>query len=381
MLFPISTCGWYSSTYSEGPGVSDFQPSLINVCGGKLFVFYHSACEGKGVYFRYFDGFSWSSHFKVSNTHGSESNFACWGDTLILMYYGWGDSVIFRAISYDGGITWNHTVFADHSYYGEDEPFVYKVGDTVYYTYVYEIEGSKLRIKREFGGAFDSLILSFPLPFALHNGQMRALDSFRFIVAVGWEGNGVFLIRLKPSGYDIREVIDTSYYTADIEVFRDTVFILGSGPNFVKFCYSYDFGNSFNCNDVALGVGVVSNVELVITPYGKFSIWADSISRYSIKIFRSLDNINWEYFGEISSGGNEKFPVAIWHNGLNLLWTSSRNGKYEVYFTVIDPLSLRESLGCLEKRFYDVLGRRVDKKRKGVLFEVGCGKVKRIIQR
>jgi hypothetical protein len=35
----------------------------------------------------------------------------------------------------------------------------------------------------------------------------------------------------------------------------------------------------------------------------------------------------------------------------------------------------------LEKRFYDVLGRRVDKKRKGVLFEVGCGKVKRIIQR
>jgi hypothetical protein len=94
-----------------------------------------------------------------------------------------------------------------------------------------------------------------------------------------------------------------------------------------------------------------------------------------------LDNRNWEYFGEISSGGNEKFPVAIWHNGLNLLWTSSRNGKYEVYFTVIDPLSLREILGCLEKRFYDVLGRRVDKKGKGVLFEVGCGKVKKIIQR
>ena len=381
MLFPISTCGWYSSTYSEGPGVSDFQPSLINLCGDKLFVFYHSACEGKGVYFKYFDGASWSSHFKVSNTHGSESNFTCWGDTLILMYYGWGDSVIFRAISYDGGNTWNHSVFANHPIYAEDEPFVYRVGDTIYYTYVHEIEGSKLRIKREFFGSFDSLTLTFPLPFALHNGQMRVFDTLRFIVSVGWVGNGVFLIRLYPSGYDIREVIDTSYYSADIEVVGDTVFILGSGPNFVKLCFSSDLGISFNCNDIALGIGKVSNVELVISPYGKFAIWADSIIRYSIKIYRSLDNLNWEYFGEISSLGNEKFPVAIWNNGLNLIWTSNRNGKYEVYFTVLDPLKLGESFGCLDRRFYDVLGRRVDKVMRGVLFEVGCGKVKRIIQR
>ncbi len=381
MIIPISTCGWYSSTYSEGYGVSDFQPTLINVCGGKLFVFYHSSCEGKGIYFKYFDGTFWSSHIKVSNTHGSESNFACWGDTLILMYYGWGDNVIYRAISYDGGRNWTHSVFADHPVYSEDEPFVYKVGDTIYYTYVYEVEGSKVRIKREYFGYIDSLLLTFPLPFALHNGQMRVLDTLRLIISVGWEGNGVFLIRLYPSGYDVREVIDTSYYSADIEVLGDTVFILGSGPGFVRFCSSRDFGVTFECLDIASGVGMVSNVELVITPYGKFAIWSDSITKYSIKIYRSMDNLNWEYFGEISSAENEKFPVAMWHNGLNILWTSKRSGKYEVYFTVIDPLSLTEKPGCLDRMFYDVVGRRVDKGKKGVLFEVGCGKVKKIIQR
>ncbi len=360
----------------------DFQPHLMDTCGGKLYVFYHSACEGKGVYMKFYDGFSWSDYLKVSSTHGSESNFYCWGDTLILMYYGWGDSVIYRATSYDGGLTWINEVFADRPLYKEDEPYVYKIGDTVYYTYIYEIEGSKIRVKREYPSGLDSLILNFSLPFALHNGKLIHLDTLRFISATGWNGNGVFLIKIHPGGYEILELIDTSYYSADIEVFGDSVFVLGSEPGFVRLCYSYNRGETFLCGDVAAVSGIVSNVELVLTPHGKFAIWSDSLTKFSIKIYRSLDNENWQPYDSIYSSGNEKFPVAIWNNGLNILWSSDRNGKYEVYFAILGINGVDEKIGCVDEgRFYNVLGRRVDENYRGIVFEVKCKSVKKHIRR
>lgn len=377
-MIPVSICGWYSSTYAEGLGVADFQPQILNVCNDKLYAVFHSACLGKGVYISSFKT-SWSSPLKISDTHGSETNFYCNGDTFYIVYYSWGDQTIFLGVSYDGGVTWNIDTFADSPVYGEDEPYITRIMDTLYITWVYEIEGSRIRLTKIYPSGSDTSVLDFPLPFALHNGPLRFIDTIRFISATGWNGNGIFLIRIHPSGYDISEIIDTSYYSSDIEVNGDTVFILGSGPGFIKFCYSTDLGITFNCSDIATPTGIVSNQELVITPYGKFAIWSDSLSRYSIKILFSSDNVSWILYDSISSSGNEKFPVSVWHNGLHMIWTSTRRGKPEVYYRSWH-LNSNESDICLDiPIYYDVLGRRTDRIHKGVYFEVKCGKVSRVI--
>ncbi len=386
-MIPLILAGCnYTSTYADGfaPVESDYQPQTLVSCNGRLYLLYHGGCPERKLYL-------WditdAALFVAGDNHGSESSITCRGDTLYAGYYHFGDSAITVTASYDRGRTWNTVLVVDSNGFGEDEPSLLLLGDTLYLTFVYEISGPEIRIYRVPIGGTDTLKGTIPTPYVAHNSPIfLSPDNEMYILASSWNlESGGYALRYDGSLWHYGEVIPSGMLY-DMDFIGDRIVVAGvSGPRNnrdVVVCTS-DTSLLFSCTKLAEDVGKVTNVDLVAgTP--TYVVWSDnSRGTFRLRMMYTEDLRSWNTFpidDHLPSIGNTYYPVANLHNGaLYIAYTTDASGRPSIGLIKVGTDGTVESLDTHKSLcgYYDKAGRKVRPRKGRVVLGCGTGYIKR----